>query len=64
MGYSIRSGKYRYTRWQRGGVVEAEELYDHSGGTASRANLAGHRKLAEEVQRLSTRLDDKIAEGH
>jgi hypothetical protein len=44
--------------------VEAEELYDHSGGTASRANLAGHRKLAEEVQRLSTRLDDKIAEGH
>jgi iduronate 2-sulfatase len=63
MGYSIRSGKFRYTRWQRGEAVVAEELYDHSGGTASRANLAGRRDLAEEVQRLSARLDDKIAEG-
>lgn len=63
MGYSIRLGKFRYTRWQLGEVVVAEELYDHSGGAASRANLAERRELAEEVQRLSVRLDAEIAEG-
>lgn len=63
MGYSIRLGKFRYTRWQLGEIVVAEELYDHSQGTASRANLAQKRELADEVLRLSARLDTKIAEG-
>lgn len=63
MGYSIRLGKFRYTRWQLGETVVAEELYDHSEGTASRVNLAKRRELAEEVQRLSRRLDAEITEG-
>ena len=56
-------GKFRYTRWQLGEVVVAEELYDHSGGAAARANLAQRQELAEEVKRLSARLDAEIAEG-
>jgi arylsulfatase A-like enzyme len=63
MGYSIRLGQYRYTRWQQGDAVVAEELYDHSVGAAARVNLVQQPEMAADVQRLAARLDAEIAEG-
>lgn len=40
MGYSIRSGNWRYTRWQRkDGKVVARELYDHSRSDIATKNV-------------------------
>ena len=57
MGYSVRTGRWRYTRWQRGPQeaptsVLARELYDHRGGPVVTANLVGrpeHAALADSL---------------
>jgi iduronate 2-sulfatase len=54
MGYSIRSGKWRYTEWiDRDGKVAARELYDHSESDVASENLAGNPNYAKVVKRLS-----------
>ncbi len=59
MGYSIRSGQWRYTEWvdveTRG--IRARELYDHAGGPVAGENLAGKDVYAETVSQLSALLD-------
>jgi arylsulfatase A-like enzyme len=59
MGYSIRSGSYRYTEWidRRSGEVVERELYDHEQRPVAERNLAGDPGQAETVRRLSALLD-------
>jgi iduronate 2-sulfatase len=58
MGYSMRSGNWRYTEWIDGksGEVTERELYDHSAGPVATANLAGDPKHADTVKELSALL--------
>ncbi len=59
MGYSIRSGKWRYTEWinRKTGKLESRELYDHSKGPIATRNLADFPEYKDEVERLSKILD-------
>jgi iduronate 2-sulfatase len=59
MGYSIRSGQWRYTEWidRRTGSVAGRELYDHTKGPVADRNLADDPALAETVKQLSALLD-------
>ena len=46
MGYSVRTDRWRYTRWQRGPLeaptdVLARELYDHADGPVATVNMVG-----------------------
>lgn len=53
MGYSIRSGNWRYTRWQRkDGKVVARELYDHSRSDLATKNVAEMPENKETVKAL------------
>lgn len=55
MGYSIRAGHFRYTRWQKyenPGEVSAIELYDHSGSKTATDNLADKPEYSRKVKRL------------
>jgi iduronate 2-sulfatase len=58
MGYTLRSGRWRYTEWiaRSKGTVTARELYDHSTGPLADRNLADDPKCAGEVKRLSALL--------
>jgi len=59
MGYSIRSGKWRYTEWidRRSGSVVGRELYDHSAGPVANRNLSENPQLADTVGSLSKILE-------
>ncbi len=59
MGYTLRSGRWRYTEWldRARGTVTERELYDHAKGSLAARNLAGERAHAGEVSRLSALLD-------
>jgi iduronate 2-sulfatase len=59
MGYSLRSGNWRYTEWidRRTGDVVGRELYDHSAGPAADRNLADEPEFADTVKKLSALLD-------
>jgi iduronate 2-sulfatase len=59
MGYTMRSGKYRYTEWivRKTGQIAERELYDHSQGPVATANLAARPEHAETVKKLSAMLD-------
>jgi uncharacterized sulfatase len=53
MGYSIRTGRWRYTEWDRG--TRGTELYDEAQDPHESNNLAGdpaHRKVVAQMQRL------------
>ena len=54
MGYSTRTDRYRYTRWQerQTGELYASELYDHQTDPAENKNLAGDPALAETIKKL------------
>ncbi|MGI9174053.1 MAG: sulfatase [Rhodothermales bacterium] len=57
MGYSVRTDRWRYTRWQRGPQdaptdVVARELYDLSEGPAPTINLAGRPEYVALVDSL------------
>lgn len=59
MGYSIRSGNWRYTRWQRkDGKVVARELYDHSRSDVATKNDV---ELPENVSTVK-QLDELLLE--
>ena len=59
MGYTIRSGQWRYTEWldRETRAVSACELYDHSAGPLADRNLAGDPRHAETARRLAALLD-------
>jgi arylsulfatase A-like enzyme len=55
MGYSMRTDRYRFTRWlNRDGTEAARELYDHQNDPQENANLADrpeNKALVEELTR-------------
>ena len=59
MGYSLRSGQWRYTEWRTkaDGAIVARELYDHSRGDAARANLVDRPEHADLVKRLEATME-------
>ncbi|MDT8389539.1 MAG: sulfatase [Lentisphaeria bacterium] len=59
MGYSIRSGNWRYTEWIdiKTGDIKDRELYDHSNGPLAARNQANDPALTETVSELSRLLD-------
>jgi hypothetical protein len=59
MGYSLRSGDWRYTEWVAvsNRRVVFNELYDHAKGPVADANLADDPEFEETVERLSDLLD-------
>ncbi len=59
-GRSIRTDRYRFTRWsptKKPNQVAALELYDHQSDPAENVNIAGRPENAELVKRLSIQLD-------
>jgi arylsulfatase A-like enzyme len=64
MGYSMRTGKYRFTRWQlyeHPDSVIAVELYDVGATRAANRNLAVDPEFQDEVERLHGLLDGELA---
>lgn len=64
MGYSIRSGKYRFTRWQlyeNPDSVVATELYDVSTGPVASKNLAHNTEYRQEVRNLNKIMNTELA---
>ena len=60
MGYSLRTRRYRFTRWPAGqatGGIEALELYDHAADPGETVNLAGRAEYEPVIERLAARLD-------
>ena len=59
MGYTIRSGKWRYTEWinKKTGEITARELYDHSKSPVAKENLADKPEHEKLVGKLSKILD-------
>ena len=53
MGYSVRTDRWRFTRWPDG----SEELYDHAADPGEDANLAGIPEHAATADRLRGLLD-------
>jgi arylsulfatase A-like enzyme len=60
MGYSMRTDRYRFTRWDprgKAGEPDAVELYDHQSDPQENQNLAAdpqHRQLVEQLHRQLT----------
>jgi iduronate 2-sulfatase len=61
MGYSLRTDRYRYTRWQslETGEVAARELYDHRVDPQETRNVAGQAAYAATVQELDDLLQER-----
>ncbi|MEA3368083.1 MAG: sulfatase [Planctomycetota bacterium] len=59
MGYSMRTERYRFTRWQKrqGGEVVATELYDHENDPEENVNLAARPEHKDLVARLARQLE-------
>jgi hypothetical protein len=62
MGYSIRTDRYRFTRWQRGPAskpeeVIATELYDYQKGSQEKVNLASDPAYAALVKEMTALLE-------
>jgi iduronate 2-sulfatase len=58
MGYSIRTGRYRYTEWRdwHSGNVLGLELYDHVEDADETVNLAGHTPMVLTQRDLAAQL--------
>ncbi len=64
MGYSLRTGQYRFTRWQlyeKPDSIMSTELYDISKGRSAVKNLALDSDYKAEVQRLNQIMDKELA---
>jgi iduronate 2-sulfatase len=64
MGYSIRMGNYRFTRWQKyenPQEIVAFELYDHSTSNISKENLANQKKYTKNIKELNKLLDKELS---
>ena len=62
-GDSIRTPRYRFTRWGSRSDSNNVELYDHQDDPEELKNLALDPKYADEVGRLSDVLDQRIAQA-
>jgi len=58
MGYSMRTGRWRYTEWveRKTGKAVARELYDHKNDPAENVNVAARAENAETLKELSAML--------
>ena len=65
MGYSMRTDRYRYTRWQQRDTEQtiAQELYDHQDGVLVAENVATHPDYATTVQEMDSLLDVRWTES-
>jgi arylsulfatase A-like enzyme len=64
MGYSVRTDRWRFTRWapKRGTKAAFElELYDHQDNDRESVNVAGDARYAQVVKELSAMLDEHQA---
>ena len=64
MGYSMKYGNYRFTRWQKyenPDEVVAIELYDHSNGPLATVNLAENQAFDNQVSEMSALLTFELA---
>ena len=59
-GYSLRTGRYRYTEWGKGGALGAE-LYDHDSDPNELENLIGSTASEDLATRLAMQLRKRIA---
>jgi len=60
MGYSMRTDRYRLTRWmdrKDPGVVKAVELYDQEKDPQENVNVAGNPELAEILKELTAQAE-------
>jgi len=57
MGYTLRSGNWRYTEWKdKEGKVTARELYDHSQSDVASVNLIDHPEYRDVVKKMAAML--------
>ena len=64
MGYSIRTDRYRLTRWQKYEAPEeviAMELYDHSASKTAGVNLATLKQYEETVEELNRLMNEELS---
>lgn len=59
-GYTLRTPKYRYTRWRDGGQ-DMIELYDRNKDPKEMVNLAKEAQYAGLIKQLDQELSDRIA---
>ena len=59
-GYSIRTARFRLTRWGKDGA-DGLELYDHEVDPQELTNLAEHPDQSDRVMELSSLLDKAVA---
>ena len=66
MGYSMRTDRYRYTRWVRWDNKEmvAQELYDHRRDPAETVNVVQDADYQVVADSLSRRFDTHLAKAH
>ena len=57
-GYSLRTPRWRYTDWAQG--EQGRELYDHDADPRELTNLAGNRKYAATIRKLSGQLREAV----
>lgn len=58
MGRSMRTDRWRLTRWAEGNKTVATELYDLKNDPAGNVNLAGREEYAEQVEALTKTLEN------
>ena len=54
LGQSVRTGRWRYTEWRRGGQLVQRELYDHRTDPEETRNVAADQP--DPVRALAARL--------
>jgi len=57
IGHSMRTDRYRFTRWQKQDETVALELYDYRNDPVELENIAARPENAALVQELTTKLD-------
>jgi arylsulfatase A-like enzyme len=62
-GYTVRTSRYRYTRWGKGRGPANMELYDRESDPEELRNLIRDPNYAETVKKMSTLLDERIADA-
>ncbi|QDU61988.1 Choline-sulfatase [Planctomycetes bacterium Pan216] len=62
MGRSLRTDRWRYTRWTAldGGEVVARELYDHDSDPHETRNLASHASYRDLIEQLDRQLSREV----